>query len=49
MVPVTVERTLVDPAYYSSPVTWATVYALAEYPVYPYDCTIGSYGSSLAG
>ncbi len=45
----TVERTLVDPNYYSSPVTWTTVYTPAEYPVYPYDCTIGSYGSSLAG
>ena len=45
----TVERTLVDPAYYSGPVTWTTEYVLAQYPVYPYDCTIGSYGSSLTG
>lgn len=45
----TAERTLVDPDYYSGPVTWTTEYALAQYPVYPYDCTIGSYGSSLAG
>lgn len=45
----TVERTLVDPSYYSGPVTWTTVYVPAEFPVYPYDCTVGSYGTSFEG
>jgi hypothetical protein len=45
----TVTRTLEDPEYYSAPLTWTTVYRPAEFPVYPYDCTVGSYGSSLEG
>ena len=43
----TVERSVVDPEYYSGPVTWTTEYVPAQYPVYPYDCTVGSFGSSL--
>ena len=45
----TVERTLEDPEHYSSPLTWTSVYRRAEFPIYPYDCTVGSYGSSLGG
>ena len=45
----TVERTLTDPEYYSGPVTWTTEYVPAQHPIYPYDCTIGSFGSSLEG
>ena len=45
----TVTRALEDPEFYSEPVTWTTVYQPSEYPVYPYDCTVGSYGSSLEG
>jgi hypothetical protein len=43
----TVLRTVDDPEYYSGPVTWTTVYQPSDFPVYPYDCTVGSYGSSL--
>lgn len=43
----TIARTLEDPEYYSEPLAWITVYRPAEFPVYPYDCTVGSYGSSL--
>ncbi len=43
----TVIRAVDDPEYYSGPVTWTTVYQPSDYPVYPYDCTVGSYGSSL--
>ena len=43
----TVERSIVDPEYYSGPVTWTATYVPSEYPIYPYDCTVGSYGSSL--
>ena len=43
----TVLRTLEDAEYYSGPVTWATVYQPSNFPVYPYDCTVGSYGSSF--
>lgn len=45
----TVARELRDSPYYSAPLTWITVYRPAEFPVYPYDCTVGSYGSSLEG
>ena len=43
----TVERSVEDPEYYSGPVTWTTEYAPAQFPIYPYDCTVGSYGSGL--
>lgn len=43
----TVERSVVDPEYYSGPVTWTTEYMPAQFPIYPYDCTVGSYGSGL--
>ena len=43
----TVERSVMDPEYYSGPVTWTTEYVPAQYPVYPYDCTVGSFGTSL--
>ena len=45
----TVERTVTDPDYYSGPVTWTTVYTPSEFPIYPYDCTVGSYGSNPEG
>ncbi len=45
----TVVRVLEDPEYYSRPLAWTTVYRPAEFPVYPYDCTVGSYGSNLEG
>ena len=41
----TVERTVVDEEYYDGPVTWTAVYRPSDFPVYPYDCTVGSYGS----
>ncbi len=41
-----VERTMNDPRYYDGPVTWTTRYRISEYPIYPYDCTVGSYLTS---
>ena len=45
----TVERAVVDPEHYDGPVAWTAVYRPSDFPVYPYDCTVGSFGSNVGG
>ena len=43
----TIERTIDDPAYYTRPWTWTRELTRSAWDIFPYDCTVGSYGSSL--
>jgi hypothetical protein len=43
----TIERTIDDPVNYTHPWTWTRELTRSEWDIFPYDCTVGSYGSSL--
>jgi hypothetical protein len=43
----TIERMVDDPAYYTRPWKWTRELTRSEWDIFPYDCTVGSYGSTL--
>ncbi len=43
----TIERTYDDPVNYTEPWSYTHEYQPSEWDVFPYDCTVGSYGSAL--
>jgi hypothetical protein len=43
----TIERTFDDPINYTRPWGYTHDYEPSDWDIYPYDCTIGSYGSAL--
>lgn len=42
-----IERTYDDPVYYTEPWRYAHDYQPSSWDIFPYDCTVGSYGSGL--
>ena len=43
----TIERTFDDPVNYTQPWGYTHAYEPSKWDIYPYDCTVGSYGSDL--
>jgi hypothetical protein len=43
----TIERTVDDPLNYQQPWSWQRELTRSDWDIFPYDCTVGSYGSSL--